>query len=310
MSKEITKTQAQTDMTALHSDFQMAQELAAQNWIPKAYQGKPADTLIAIERGRQMHLAPYDSLTHIVVIYGVPTLKGEFIERLVRGAGHKLRISFDDSDKNNISATCTIIRKDDPNFKFTVKRDMNWARRQGLAKKDNYIKQPDTMLGWRAITACARWACSELLGGMGYTPDEIADNQPAQAQQPTVKVNAQKPHLLAQVAAAQQQQEATARKEEAATASKPEPKPKAQPKTDPQPKTDSQPAPITKEQNDLFNRILTSVGVADASSAKQFLAPYLKGISHPVNHITDLTQDEANQVLNAISQDNTDEDVR
>ena len=50
----------------------------------------------------------------------------------------------------------------------------------GLTSKDNYRKQPGTMLQWRAITAVARLACPEALYGIVYTPDELEDMRPAE----------------------------------------------------------------------------------------------------------------------------------
>src|SRR5690606_37173074 len=76
------------------------------------------------------------------------------------------------------------IRADDPDYTYSVTRDMAWAKDMGLAGKDNYKKQPMTMLQWRAITAVARLAASEALYGVGYTADEIRElpaTQQAQA---------------------------------------------------------------------------------------------------------------------------------
>ena len=86
-----------------------------------------------------------------------------------------------------MSVTATIIRSDDPDFEHTVTRDMAWAQSMGLSGKDNYKKQPLTMLEWRAISAVARKACSEALYGVGYTPDEIErDPAPATTKSPGV----------------------------------------------------------------------------------------------------------------------------
>ena len=49
----------------------------------------------------------------------------------------------------------------------------------GLTSKDNYKKQPGTMLQWRAISAVARLACPEALYGVAYTADELGDTNPA-----------------------------------------------------------------------------------------------------------------------------------
>ena len=78
--------------------------------------------------------------------------------------------------------TATIIRADDPDFPHVVTRDMAWAKKMGLDGKDNYKKQPLTMLQWRAISGVARLACPEALYGVAYTADEIRDGIPGAPQ--------------------------------------------------------------------------------------------------------------------------------
>lgn len=136
--------------------------------LPEAYRGKPANVLIAVGLGSSMGLSPAESLYRISVIKGKPTAGAELIAANVRRAGHKLRVTTEAG-----SVTATILRSDDPDFPFTVTRDMAWAQRMGLAQNDNYKKQPETMLQWRAISAVARLACPEALYGVTYTPEEV-----------------------------------------------------------------------------------------------------------------------------------------
>jgi hypothetical protein len=138
--------------------------------LPEAYRGKPADILLAVGLGQSMGLSPAESLYRISVIKGKPTASAELIAAQVRKAGHKLRVVTEGT-----SVKATIVRADDPDFEHTVIRDMAWAQRMGLDKNDNYRKQPETMLQWRAISAVARLACPEALYGVQYTPDEMSD---------------------------------------------------------------------------------------------------------------------------------------
>jgi hypothetical protein len=128
--------------------------------------------MIAIGLGSAMGLSYAESLYRIDVIKGKPSASAELITANVRKAGHKLRIKV---TENPPTATCTITRADDPDEPITITRDMAWAQRMGLANEPNYKKQPATMLGYRAITACARLACSEALYGVAYTPDEMRE---------------------------------------------------------------------------------------------------------------------------------------
>jgi hypothetical protein len=145
-------------------------EGGAQSLLPQAYRDNPANVLLAVGLGSSMGLSPAESLYRIDVIQGKPCASAELISANVRKAGHRLRVHGDDQ-----SCTATIIRADDPEFEFTVTRDVAWAQAMGLTTKDNYKKQRGTMLQWRAITAVARLACPEALYGVSYTPDEMYD---------------------------------------------------------------------------------------------------------------------------------------
>lgn len=162
----------------LTAQMDYARAIAVSSLLPSEYRGKPENVLIAMGLGAAMGLAPAESLYRISVIQGKPTANAELIAASVRKAGHKLRVSGDDT-----TCTATIIRSDDPDHEFTVTRDVKWAQSMGLANKDNYRKQPGTMLQWRAITAVARLACSEALYGVNYTPDEMFDMRPDEPQE-------------------------------------------------------------------------------------------------------------------------------
>lgn len=166
----------------LDTQMRFAQAVTETNGsiLPKAYQGNAGNALVAINLGASMGLAPAESLYRIDVIQGTPTASAELVASNVRKAGHKLRVSVDEQAQ---SVTAEIIRADDPDYTYSVTRDMKWAQGMGLATKDNYKKQPMTMLQWRAITAVARLAASEALYGVGYTSDEVREMPaPQQAQ--------------------------------------------------------------------------------------------------------------------------------
>ena len=164
--------QSQGLSTEIRTQMQWAKLASQGDIIPEAYRNKPANILVAVGFGAAMGLSYADSLYRINVIKGKPTMSAELIASQVRKAGHKLRIY---KDEQHESVKAVIIRKDDPEFEFSAVRDKAWAQKMGLAQKDNYRKQPMTMLTWRAITAVAREACPEALYGVAYSPDELDD---------------------------------------------------------------------------------------------------------------------------------------
>lgn len=164
MSKELTISE-QKDLANLYAESTL---------LPEAYRKKPADIFVAVTLGQSVGLSPIQSLAEINVIKGKPTMSATLIAAQVRRAGHKLRIEVDETPGKEY-AICTIIRRDDPEHPFVSKRDRAWAQRMGLLNNSNYVKQPATMLKKRAITDCARDACSEALCGINYTSDEMSD---------------------------------------------------------------------------------------------------------------------------------------
>ena len=166
--------------TDLAQQMDFARAVAVSSLLPNDYRNKPENVLIAMGLGQSMGLSPTESLYRISVIQGKPTANAELIAASVRKAGHRLRVTGDDT-----TCTATVIRHDDPDHEFTVTRDTAWAKAMGLASKDNYKKQPGTMLQWRAITAVARLACSEALYGVVYTPDEMYDMRGGEPTEPS-----------------------------------------------------------------------------------------------------------------------------
>ena len=146
----------------------------ANGMIPAAFEGKENNIFLAMQYGASVGLNPIASLQNINVIKGKPSFSGQTYAGLVRLAGHTLRI---ERDEKNMRAKCTIIRKDDPDHPTVTVFTMADAERAGLTSNPSYKKYPMQMLTWRAVTDCARNACSELFLGVGgaYTSDELSD---------------------------------------------------------------------------------------------------------------------------------------
>lgn len=146
--------------------------LAASDLLPDAYRGKPANVLVAIEYGKALGLNPMAAIQGITVIKGKPTASASLMAGLVRNAGHKLRVTGDDK-----RAECIIIRSDDPDFEFKTVWTIDRAKKAGLTSNPTWAKYPDAMLKARAISECARNACSEILAGVQYTSEELGGTE-------------------------------------------------------------------------------------------------------------------------------------
>lgn len=156
---------------ALSAQMDYAKAMAASDLLPRQYQGKPANLLWAISYGQTLGVAPLTAVQSIHVINGKPTASADLIAGLVRRAGHKLRVNGDDK-----RAVAQIIRADDPDFTFEVVWTIERAQAAKLTGKDTWKNFPAAMLKARAITEVARAACSEILQGTIYTPEEMGAN--------------------------------------------------------------------------------------------------------------------------------------
>lgn len=157
-----------TRSTSMPEKIQYAQALARASLLPKAYQQNPGNVLLAVEMGEALGLHTYIAITNFHVIEGKPSASAGLISALVRRAGHRLRITGNDT-----KATVQIVRADDPDFTYEAVWTIDRAKTAGLLSKDVWKKYPAAMLKSRAITEGARDACQEALMGIDYTPEEL-----------------------------------------------------------------------------------------------------------------------------------------
>lgn len=164
---EIVRHHQQT--SALPDRIQYAKALAESGLLPQSYRKQPANVLYAVEYGDALGVKPMTAITGIHVIQGKPTLSADLMAALIRRAGHKLRVRVEQGPV----AIAQVIRADDPDFTFQCRWDMDRAKAAGLLGKDNWQNHPTAMLKARAISEVAREACSEVLNGLIYTPEEL-----------------------------------------------------------------------------------------------------------------------------------------
>ena len=163
-----------TNPTQLDVRIRYAQALASADLLPAAYRRKPANVLLAMEYGQALGLDTITAIQSVHVIDGKPTASAQLIGALVRRAGHKLRVTGDDTQ-----AVAEIVRSDDTEYVFRSVWTIERAKNAGLTGKGVWRQYPSAMLKARAITEVARDACPEALAGVAYTPEELGgDNWP------------------------------------------------------------------------------------------------------------------------------------
>jgi len=256
-------TLAITEQPGLSDQINFAQALAAADLLPRAYRDKPANVLLAMQTGYALGLPPAEAINSIHVIEGKPSMSADLMAALVRRAGHKLRIA-ETATADGPSVTATLIRRDDPDFAFTVTWDRAKARAAGLLGKGTWKAYEGQMMRNRAITEVARQGASEVLHGVIYDPEELGglpENAPAKPE-------------------ARQVVPATTTADEAVQSA-----------------AETIDGPLTTEQGKAIGRLIRELGIEKAEG----LALFAAHIGHEVKATADLTTGEAALVIAAMS---------
>lgn len=150
-----------------------AKYLADSDLVPKNFQGKPGNCLIAMQWGAEVGMKALQSMQSIAVINGKPGLYGDAGKALL--LSHGCIIEEDDTEKVLASGKgrCKITRPGRPPVERTF--SMTDAKVAGLLNKDGPWKTyPQRQLAWRAFWFAARDAAADILRGMGGA-EEIMD---------------------------------------------------------------------------------------------------------------------------------------
>lgn len=147
----------------------MAKTFIDSGLLPQSIK-KPEAALLIMWQGRELGIDPLQALNTINVIQGKPTVSPQLMLALIRRSGQLVNAEFKVDDKQ---AVVTLQRKGETPHTETF--SMDDAKKLGLATKDNWQKQPKTMLKWRAVAAAARVVFPDVILGL-YTPEEMGAN--------------------------------------------------------------------------------------------------------------------------------------
>ena len=149
--------------------------LAKSSMVPKQYQGKPEDILVAVQWGYEIGLAPMQALQNISVINGRPSVFGDAALALVQASRHceDIEETMEGEGTENPVAQCVAKRV---NRKPVVSRfSVADAKRAGLwGKQGPWTQYPKRMLQMRARGFALRDAFPDVLKGL-ITAEEAQD---------------------------------------------------------------------------------------------------------------------------------------
>ena len=155
--------------------IQFSEMLAKSAMVPKQYQGKPEDIMVAVQWGYEIGLAPMQALQNIAVINGKPSVYGDAAMALVQASPvcEGVDESIEGEGTTNPVAVCIARRKG--RNPVTVRFSVEDAKRAGLwGKQGPWQSYPKRMLAMRARGFALRDAFPDVLKGL-ITAEEAQD---------------------------------------------------------------------------------------------------------------------------------------
>ena len=149
--------------------IRLAEMMAGSEMVPKNYQGKPGNVVVAILAGLPVGLSPFVACQSFAVINGMPSLFGDAPLAIVRGSGYLKNIK---ETFENGTATCSVWRagEDEP----VVRRfTLDDAKRAGLlGKQGPWQTNPTRMCQMRARAFALRDTFPDILRGIGLGEEQ------------------------------------------------------------------------------------------------------------------------------------------
>lgn len=168
-------------------EFRLAKNMAMMlqdvSMLPKRYQGRWGDIMVALNMASRMNADPVMVMQNLYVVNGMPAWSGQFVIAAINTSGRfaeplLFEISGEGDDLKCYAYTKTHSGKEVRGTTIT----MEMARKEGwLSKKDKFGNEvskwqsmPEQMIQYRAASFFGRLYCPDLLMGI-YTEDEAME---------------------------------------------------------------------------------------------------------------------------------------
>lgn len=252
----------------------------------------------ALLTGTELGLSPMASLRAIDVIRGVPALRAITLRALVQSRGHDIR-TVSSSDTRAVVRACRAGETQPVESVWTLDR----AKKMGLypGREDSqWRKMPQNMLVARATAEAARWIAADVIMGVPYVAEELAD-APYEVEADVLGEQPPAPALAPKTA--RRKSPVRLRAVEAAP---PAPAPEPAPETGPPPPAPVPPEPgpeppmITPAQRArLWSGFRDGLGITERAEIHKLISDWA---GRDVKSSNDLTNAEAHAVITRLDE--------
>ena len=170
-------TQLRAHVQAMSEAKILADALCDTDMVPATYRGKPGNGAAAILYGAELGLNPIQSLQHIFVVHGQPSIYARTAVALLKRHGIKFRTI----EESPTSVTIRAERGDEAEEStWTLDR----ATKAGYASNRKYSSEPTQMLWAKAAMEVSRRIAPDILLGIAYSTEEMELSESQQSSRP------------------------------------------------------------------------------------------------------------------------------
>jgi hypothetical protein len=150
--------------------------------VPKQYQGKIANVIIALEVAKQINVSPLAVMQNLYIVHGRPAFEAKFLIAAANSSGKfsPLRYRFE-GEEGESSWGCRAVAVDLASKEELVGPliTMKMAKEEDWTKNKKWQTMPELMLRYRSAAWWTRVYAPEISLGF-QTTDEVIDVGPAQ----------------------------------------------------------------------------------------------------------------------------------
>lgn len=172
------------DSTRFELAIRQADILAKSDLVPKAFQGKPENCLIALELADRMNASAFMVMQNVDIIHGKPGFSAKFLVGCFNACGRFEPISYEHGPEDGGRCRAVSAVRGTGQVIHGPWVSMNMAKAEGWLSKNGskWQTMPELMLCYRAASFMIRTTAPELSLGLP-TSDEIADTGGAMGQE-------------------------------------------------------------------------------------------------------------------------------
>jgi hypothetical protein len=153
---------------------QLADVIAATEFVPTPMRGKPEAITATILYGDELGIGPMQSLASIAIVEGKPSPSAELVRGLIYAAGGELAYRELTDTRVTVEG-----RRAGARSSTSVTWTIDQARRAGLAGRKAWRDYPRAMLAARATAELARLVWPDVVRGLADTAEPLETDEAA-----------------------------------------------------------------------------------------------------------------------------------